>query len=198
MTERRPKDIYDRKPTSESRGKTHERIMALQHDPSMIPGAEAVLAEAPEGSIARALIDFHQAEIISRPVTTRRAYERSIAFFARDLAESGTGPHPRESVDALTRDRIASHIDWRLGNGLIDPGELTRSSLHLSRFAEWLVAAGRKTETEFADFRPWMRAQAADKIASAPPAFHVAADAADLRDTSSDEQILQSKPSTDA
>jgi hypothetical protein len=121
-----------------------------------------------------------------------------VAFFARDLAESGVGPHPRDPITELTRERIASHIDWRLANGLIDPGELTRSSLHLSRFAEWLVAAGLKTEAEFAEFRPWMRAQAAGKIAAAPPAFHVAADATALRDTSGDEQILQPKPSADA
>lgn len=196
MSERRPKDIYDRKPTSESRGKTHERIMALQHDPSMIPGAEDVLAEAPEGSIARALIDFHQDQVTSRPVTTRRAYERSIAIFARDLAQDG--PHPREPLASLDRERMAAHLAWRLQNGLHDAGELQRSSLHMSRIGEWLVAQGLKTGDEFADFRAWMRARAAAKIAEAPPAFHIATEASQLRDTSADEQVLDAPPTNEA
>ena len=74
MTQR--KDIYDRRATSRSRGKTIQRIMDRQHPVGMIPGTELVLAERPVGSIAEAVLAFHAAWVEPKQVTTRRAYER--------------------------------------------------------------------------------------------------------------------------
>jgi hypothetical protein len=179
------KDIYDRRPTSTSRGKTIQRIMDLQHAAGMIPGAEAVLAERPEGSIAEAIMAFHAAWVEPKAVTTRRAYERSLAFFARDLAANG--PAPTEPLDALGRERLAAHLDWRIANALHDPGELKRSALHLTRFCEWCET---ELGVELQADRAWMREQAARRIAAAPPAFHVARTSDELRDTLTDASAL--------
>jgi hypothetical protein len=179
------KDIYDRRPTSTSRGKTIQRIMDLQHAQGMIPGADEALAERPEGSIAAAIMAFHAAWVESKPVTTRRAYERSLAFFARDLLANG--PAPSSPLGELGRDRLAAHLDWRLDSGLHDPGELQRSALHLTRFCEWSqTELGAELDAD----RAWMREQAASRIAAAPPAFHVAASADELRDTTGDAAAL--------
>ena len=183
MTARR--DIYDRKATSTSRGKTIQRIMDRQHAAGMIPGTEQVLAERPTGSIAEAVLAFHADWVEPRQVTTRRAYERSLAFFVRDLAEHG--PAPTEALSALSRERLVEHLDWRLSKGLHDPGELQRSALHLTRLCEWI---GEHSDVDLDADRAWMRAQAAERIATAPPAFHAAARAEDLRDTSGDADAL--------
>lgn len=179
------KDIYGRRATSQSRGKTIQRILDHQHAPGMIPGTEAVLAERPTGSIGAAVLAFHAAWVESKQVTTRRAYERSLAFFVRDLAANG--PTPQEPVDRLSRDRVVEHLDWRLENGLHDPGELQRAALHLTRLLEWLQET---LALELDADRAWMRQQAADRIAAAPPAFHVAASADELRDTSGDADAI--------
>lgn len=179
------KDIYDRKATSTSRGKTIQRIMDRQHEPGMIPGTEQVLAERPDGSIAQAVLAFHADWVEPKQVTTRRAYERSLAFFARDLAANG--PVPSEQLTALSRDRLVEHLDWRLSMGLHDPGELQRAALHLTRLCEWI---GDHAGVDLDADRAWMRAQAADRIAAAPPAFHVADRADELRDTSGDADAL--------
>ena len=185
--EQRPaKDMYGRRATSESRGRTIERIMVLQHAAGMIPGTEQVLAERPAGSIAEAILAFHGAWVEPKQVTTRRAYERSLAFFARDLAEQG--PSPSEPLDRLTRARVAEHLDWRVSKGLTDPGELQRAALHLTRLCEWATAElGAAIDAD----RAWMREQAATRIAAAPPAFHVATSADELRDTSGDAGTLE-------
>jgi hypothetical protein len=181
------KDIYSRKATSTSRGKTIQRIMDLQHAQGMIPGTEQVLAERPAGSIAEAIWAFHAAWVETKPVTTRRAYERSLAFFARDLAANG--PAPQRPLGELTRDRLVEHLDWRLANALSDPGELQRAALHLTRLCEW-------SETELGASldanRAWMREHAASRIAAAPPAYHVATRADELRDTTGDAGLLGS------
>ncbi|MCW2920957.1 MAG: hypothetical protein JWL76_831 [Thermoleophilia bacterium] len=179
------KDIYDRKATSVSRGKTIQRIMDRQHASGMIPGTELVLAERPDGSIAEAVLAFHGEWVEPKQVTTRRAYERSLAFFVRDLAANG--PAPTEALAALSRDRLVEHLDWRLANGLHDPGELQRAALHLTRLCEWI--GGHRGVDLDAD-RAWMRAQAAGRIDAAPPAFHVATSADELRDTSGDADAL--------
>lgn len=179
------KDMYDRRATSTSRGKTIERIMDLQHAPGTIPGAEQALAERPAGSIAEAIMGFHAAWVEDKQVTTRRAYERSLAFFARDLAEQG--PVPSEPLSTIGRDRIVAHLDWRIERALVDPGELQRASLHLTRFCEWAEA---ELGASLGADRAWMRAQAAARIAAAPPAFHVATRADELRDTSGDADAI--------
>lgn len=179
------KDIYDRKATSVSRGKTVQRIMDRQHATGMIPGTEDVLAERPEGSIAEAVLAFHAAWVEPKQVTTRRAYERSLAFFTRDLAANG--PAPTEPLAALSRDRLVEHLDWRLSSGLHDPGELQRAALHLTRLCEWI---GEHRGVDLDADRAWMRAQAVARIAAAPPAFHVALHADELRDTSGDATSL--------
>lgn len=179
------KDIYGRRATSRSRGRTIQRILDHQHAAGMIPGTEAVLAERPEGSIAAAVLAFHATWVEDKQVTTRRAYERSLAFFVRDLAANG--PSPQEPVEQLTRDRIVEHLDWRLGNGLHDPGELQRAALHLTRLLEWFQET---LDLDLGADRAWMRQQAADRIAAAPPAFHVATSADELRDTSADADAI--------
>lgn len=179
------KDIYDRRPTSTSRGRTIQRIMDLQHAAGMIPGTEGVLDERPAGSIAEAVMAFHADWVESKAVTTRRAYERSLAFFARDLAANG--PAPSAPLAELGRERLAAHLDWRIANALHDPGELQRSALHLTRFCEWSES---ELGASLGADRAWMREQAARRIAAAPPAFHVASSAAQLRDTGSDADLL--------
>ena len=69
------------------------------------------------------------------------------------------------------------------------------TALHLARLGEWLVSTGRLPAESFVDGRAWMRAEAVRRIADAPPAFHVAADAAALRDVSGDADLLD--PSSD-
>jgi hypothetical protein len=181
----RERDIYDRRATSESHGRTIERIMDLQHAAGMIPGTEQALSERPEGSIAAAILGFHADWVESKQVTTRRAYERSLAFFARDL--EANGPHPRSPLAALQRDRLVEHLDWRLAHGLDDPGELQRAALHLTRLCEW---ATEHHGVELDADRAWMRAHAAKRIAAAPPPFHVATSSSELRDTGDDESRL--------
>jgi hypothetical protein len=181
------KDIYDRRPTSTSRGKTIQRIMDKQHAAGMIPGTEQVLAERPAGSVAEAVMAFHASWVETKPVTTRRAYERSLAFFVRDLAANG--PTPQDPLSSLSRDRLAQHLDWRLANALTDPGELQRAALHLTRLCEWAEAElGASLDAD----RAWMREQAASRIAAAPPAFHVATSSDELRDTAADAGKLGS------
>ncbi|MCW2926168.1 MAG: hypothetical protein JWM86_136 [Thermoleophilia bacterium] len=182
---RPPKDLYGRKATSQSRGRTIERIMDKQHPQGMIPGADEVLADRPAGSIADAICRFHEAWVEPKAVTTRRAYERSLAFFARDLAE--TGPAPTESVAVLTQGRILAHMDWRRSKGLDDPGELQRSAMHLVRLLEWSRdELGAALEVD----RVWVRAEATARAADAPPPFHLATSADELRDTSGDAALL--------
>lgn len=191
----RPKDMYGRKPTSSSRGKTHDRILAMQHEPGMLPGAEAILADRPAGSLAEAVMAFHAEHVQPKPVTTRRAYERSLTLFVRDLVARGPLPNTLVVDSKLDRERFANHLDWRMEQGLHDAGELQRSALHLARLGEWLVSTGRLPAESFVDGRAWMRAEAVRRIADAPPAFHVAADAAALRDVSGDADLLD--PSSD-
>lgn len=179
------RDIYGRRPTSTSRGKTIDRIMDHQHAPGTIPGAEQVLAQRPAGSIAAVIVDFHRGWVESRPVTTRRAYERSLAFLARDLAEHG--PDPSSPTALLARERLVEHLDWRLARSLSDPGELQRCCLHLARLCEWIDGQGGAASRVD---RAWLRTQAAARIATAPPPFHVASRAEQLRDTSRDEATL--------
>lgn len=180
-----PRDIYGRRPTSTSRGRTIQRIMDHQHAAGTIPGAEEALAQRPPGSIAAALMAFHAAWIEPKQVTTRRAYERSLAFFARDLAEHG--PPPRGAVSLLDRDRLVQHLEWRMASGLADPGELQRAALHLTRFCEW---SAEELGVDLGADRAWMREQAAARIAAAPPPFHVATTAEELRDTTGDDAML--------
>ena len=181
----RTKDLYGRRPTSTSRGKTHGRIMALQHALGTIPGAEDALATAPEGSIAAGIRAFHTTWVEPKPVTTRRAYERTLAFFARDL--QATGPEPAQPATQLRRERLAAHLDWRIHAGLTDVGELQRAGLHLARLAEWF---DETFDLNLGATREWMREQAAARIDLAPPAYHTATSADQLRDTSRDAAVL--------
>lgn len=138
---------------------------------------------------------FHAEHVQPKPVTTRRAYERSLTLFMRDLVAQGPLPRTLVVDSKLDRERFASHLDWRVAQGLDDAGELQRAALHLARFGEWLVSTGRLNAEAFIDGRTWMRAEAGRRIADAPPAFHVAADADALRDTSGDADVLD--PPTD-
>lgn len=133
-----PRDIYGRRPTSQSRGKTHDRIMQLQHAPGTLPGGDEVLADAPAGSIGEALLTFHRQWVEHQSVTSRRAYERSIVLLARDLAERG--PKPGEPSTLVDAKRLAAHLDWRVANGLDHAGELQRAGAHLARLGEWMDA----------------------------------------------------------
>jgi len=174
-------DLYGRRATSTSRGKTHDRILALQHAPGTIPGAESALQERPAGSIAALVLEFHATWVESKQVTTRRAYERTLTFLLRDLAANG--PTPSGPAAALDRDRLVAHLDWRVGHGLDDVGEIQRSALHLARLAEWF---GSEHGVEIDVTRELMRAAAAERIAAAPATYHTATVADQLRDTSGD------------
>ena len=68
-----------------------------------------------------------------------------------------------------------------------DPGELQRAALHLTRLCEW---ANEQLDANIDVDRAWMRERAADRIALAPPPFHVASSAEQLRDTSNDAATL--------
>jgi len=149
--------------------------MALQHEAGRLPGAEEALADRPAGSIAEAITAFHASWVEPKLVTVRRGYERSLALFARDLAENG--PAPAEPTTALTPERLIAHLDWRISVNLRDPGELQRSALHLARFAAWLGEHGAQLDAS----RELMRAASAERVAQLPPPFHVATDAAQLR-----------------
>ncbi|MEO6867067.1 MAG: hypothetical protein ABI200_03520 [Gaiellales bacterium] len=179
------RDIYGRRPTSKSRGKTVQQIMDLQHADGVIPGAEQVLADRPDGSIAAAMHAFHVSWVEPRPVTTRRGYERSLAFFARDLAERG--PQPSATMSSLDQDRLVAHLQWRLDKNLHDAGELQRSMLHLARLLEW---SGEQFGLELTVDRDALRAAAVQCIDAATPPFHASRDAAELRDVSADADTL--------
>lgn len=179
------RDLYQRRPTSTSRGRTHERIMALQHAPHTLPGAEEALAIRPPGSIAAAICDFHAAWATPRRVTTRRSYERSLALLSRDL--HANGPDPAQPLQSLAGERLGTHIEWRVAVGLTDPGELQRAALHLARLCEWLDA---ERDGSFGAIRPVLRERAAAALRGAPPPYHAAGSASELRDTSGDARVL--------
>lgn len=179
------RDRYGRRPTSTSRGKTHERIMRMGTTRGTIPGAEQALAEAPPGSIAACILAFHDAFVAGQGPTSRRAYERTLALFANDLLM--VGPAPTTTATVLTRDRLVAHLDWRVAHGLHDAGELQRGALHLSRLSEWIDT---KLGCDIGADRAWMRTAARDRIAMLPPAFQTARSADELRDTSRDEAML--------
>jgi hypothetical protein len=129
------RDIYCRRPISTSRGRTHERIMALQHAPEALPGAEELLpAEAPDGSIAAAVRSFHRDWVAQRPVTGRRAYERLLVLLVKDLAANG--PSLAEPLPALDQARLFAHLQWRLDNGMGHASELPRAAVGLARMIE--------------------------------------------------------------
>lgn len=136
----RSRDIYGRRATSTSRGRTQQRIMDLQHDPATIPGAEEHLAAPAPGSIASSLAAFHRTWVVEQPVAPRRAYERTLALLLRDLAEAG--PAPQDPVTDLDGRRLAAHATWRLQVGLTGEGELRRLPVHLARIGEHLAADG--------------------------------------------------------
>jgi hypothetical protein len=184
-SQRRPKDIYSRRSVSDSRGRTHERVLARQHGVGVLPGAEHLLQDAPEGSIAAGTHTFLVEWLSSRPVTSRRAYERSITIFLRDLERNG--PHPHEFAADLTLQRLYQHLAWRIEVGLRDAGELQRCVLHLARVCEWLDTT---FNAGISPDRAELRAAASTVLASVPPPFQAAHTAADLRDTSDDESTL--------
>lgn len=129
-------DPYDRKPTSDSRGRTHERILGMQRANGTLPGADELLADAPAGSIGAAVLGFLVDWVEHRSVTSRRAYERSLVLLVRDCAEHG--PALDSPASALNAARLAQHLAWRIDNGLNNPTELIRCAVHVSRLADWL------------------------------------------------------------
>lgn len=133
---RRTRDLYGRRTTSRSRGRTDERIMALQHRRGVLPGAQELLADPQPGSIGAALTGFHREWVEQQAVTSRRTYERALVLLARDLAANGPAlDHPVRELDQA---RLATHLAWRADNGLRDSAELVRASVHLARLADWL------------------------------------------------------------
>lgn len=163
------RDIYGRRPTSQSRGKTHERIMALQHAPGTLPGADELLAgpdggAATTGSIAAAIRAFHAGWVETQTVTVRRGYERMLVLLARDVAGDADGAL-QQPVATLTRARVEQHLAWRVGNGLVDRQELLRCGVHLHRLTEWLDA---NAGTAIGVTRDEMRDAAARATAHSP------------------------------
>lgn len=130
------KDIYGRRPRSDSHGRTAPRILALQHAADVLPGAAELLADAPRGSIGEGIQGFLVDWVAHRPVTSRRAYERGLVLLARDL--TANGPQLAAPAGSLDTARFAQHLAWRVDNGLDHPLELVRAGVHLTRFADWL------------------------------------------------------------
>lgn len=110
--------------------------MAMQRADTVLPGAESVLSDAPEGSIGAAISAFHAAVVVPLKVTPRRAYERTLVLLVRDLADRM--PTPAEPVTALSSEALANHLRWRAEHGLVDAAEMIRAALHLTRLAAWL------------------------------------------------------------
>lgn len=159
--------------------------MALQHDPQRLPGVEAIIDGAPEGSIAAGVRAFHQGWVTGQPVTSRRSYERSLAFFLRFLELEGPSPHA--PLDELHAERAVAHLWWRVRCGLTDAGELRRSVIHLGRLSSWLAESGQPV----APFdRAALKAAVEIVLAAVPPPFHVARTSAELRDTAGEDAGL--------
>ena len=110
--------------------------MALQRADDVLPGAEAVLRDAPHGSIGAAISTFHAEVVVPLKVTPRRAYERTLVLLVRDLAERT--PTPTSPLADLSSDALAGHLRWRASHGLVDGAEMIRAALHLSRLAAWM------------------------------------------------------------
>ena len=151
----RARDIYGRKAVSQSRGRTHERIMALQHAEGSLPGADELLAEAPAGSIGAGIRGFHAQWVTPlKSVTSRRAYERSLVLLAKDLAERDVSGQLTDPVGSLRRESLTEHLTWRIVHGMIDAAELQRCAAHLTRLAAWLDEhAGGEVGLERGDLR---------------------------------------------
>lgn len=148
----------------------------MAHDPSTIPGAEELLADAPPGSTAQLVCAFHAGWVAGRTVTVRRAYERTLALWVRHLAECG--PHPREDAAPVDARSLATHLDWRIACGFTDAGELRRVALHLARLEAWGAV---RDERPLALTRDDARTVADSRLATVPPPFHTAATADELR-----------------
>jgi hypothetical protein len=131
------RDIYERSTTSNSRGKTQQRIMDLQRSDGTLPGGDELLAERPEGSIAEGLYSFLRNWVEQQSVTSRRAYERTIVLLARDIAGDSEGALLQPAT-SLAPQRLTAHLDWRKTHGLTDPAEMRRACVHMNRFATWL------------------------------------------------------------
>lgn len=154
-----PRDIYGRKPVSRSRGKTHERIMALQHAPGTLPGADELLADCPAGSIGAVIESFLVGWVQQQPVTVRRGYERALVLLLKDFASNG--PQPAEPAPVLAGERLLAHLQWRVDNGLDDRTEVVRGSVHLARLADWFDA---EAGTALGAFRERLRTRAEELL----------------------------------
>jgi hypothetical protein len=169
-------DIYGRKPTSTSRGKTHDRIMALQHDPAIIPGTAGLLEHPTAGSIAAVMVETHQHVVVHLPVTTRRAHERTFAMIARDLHDHGPGL--AVPFADFTIDRFAAHLDWRLAHGFDDPGEMRRTIVHVGK----LVSHARDVmQIPSPLTKDQLREVVERRAAQVPPPFGAASTSAELQ-----------------
>lgn len=154
------RDIYGRRPISQSRGKTQQRIMDLQHAAGEVPGIENELAAPPDGSIASAFKRFLVEWVETRPLTSRRTYERTLMMLVKDL--ESTDLSVNEPVLKLTADRLEKHLEWRISQGLDDAQELLRTGVHLARIGEW---CDEHENTSFGDLRDRFRAAAANLTA---------------------------------
>ena len=129
------RDIYGRKPVSESRGRTDDRILAMQHDPDTLPGTEDLLdASMPSGSIGAVIQSFQVEWVKTQPITNRRAYERALMLLVHDLAQNG--PSLSEPIERLTGDRLVAHLDWRWHAGMHHPTDFPRAAVNLARLLE--------------------------------------------------------------
>lgn len=133
------RDIYGRKPTSESRGKTQQRIMDLQHAPGQLPEMAELLQDLAAGSIGQAIDRFVREWVTEQAVTSRRSYERTMMLLVRDFQEPQSDREPELGLPAerLDLDRLVQHLRWRISKGLVDEAELRRATVHLARFSAW-------------------------------------------------------------
>jgi hypothetical protein len=114
--------------------------MSLQRADGSLPGADDVLEGASPTSIGGIINEFLNEYVVNLPITSRRAYERSLVLLLRDLSESG--PEPSRPAESLTGDRFSQHLHWRVNSGLDEPAELTRCAVQLGHLTEWLADRG--------------------------------------------------------
>ncbi len=169
--------MYGRKPISNSHGRTHDRIMAMQRADDVLPGAEHLLVDTPDDSLAAAIVAFHREHVVGKHVVVRRTFERSMVLLLRDFAENG--PDLNRPVDrtTVTLDRLLDHLHWRARLGLAHGSELQRTAVQLSHLATWL---DEHRGTSIGESRDALRDRAA-QLAVAPVATPPGSDPPDPR-----------------
>ncbi len=144
--ERRTKDIYGRRATSSSRGRPTNGSSRCSTNPEPSRALTPRSSTLRQARSPRACFEFHRTWGRD-PAGDHPARLRALlALLMRDLAAHG--PEPAEPAGALDRERLVSHLDWRIARQLVDPGELQRSALHMARLGAWFGRAPRQRRSK--------------------------------------------------